>query len=396
MQGNIIGQSGMFVNDSLFPIYQQLNQPIEYNGIWIKTEDNLKDVYFQTDDVRDYEFINDLPYDFDGGRATSIGSDIYLFGGEDDYNNNAYKYNSIEGTYTKLSNIPTLGLTNRPAISSKNEIYIINDQDTIYKYNISEDTYTALHSISPTSAEGCAVTLIEDNIYIFGSSNYDYSKNATVYNITNNEETSLEDIPNEFNNGSAIAINENEIMLLGVDGANNTYGIYKYNISENEYYIDKAILGDVPSNAKINNFSYIIEETLSSYKKPLLTKYGLNNNSFYQYGESCKDLLGTNLSFLQVVNANNDLYLLSNIKLYKAKIIAGYKGDGIYVISQETSLSKDLDVNNVLDVKKIVNEEEQDILVYIGDGTSWKLLNGSDTTQNTNALQYALNFKGEN
>ena len=394
MQGNIIGQSGMFVNDSLFPIYQQLNQPIEYNGIWIKTEDNLKDVYFQTDDVRDYEFINDLPYDFDGGRATSIGSDIYLFGGEDDYDNNAYKYNSIEGTYTKLSNIPTLGLTNRPAISSKNEIYIINNEDKIYKYNISEDTYTELSSIPLTGAEGCAVTLIEDNIYIFGSSEQDKNKRAIIYNITNNEETSLEDIPNEFNDGSAIAINDNEIILLGVSG-NNTHGIYKYNISENEYYIDKVILGDVPSNAKINNFSYIIEETLSSYKEPLLTKYGLKNNSFYQYGESCKDLLGTNLSFLQVVNANNDLYLLSNIKLYKAKIVADYKGDGIYVISQETSLSKDLDVNNVLDVKKIVNEEEQDIIVYVGDGESWKLLNGSDITQNTNALQYALSFKEE-
>lgn len=395
MQGNIIGQSGMFVNDSLFPIYQQLNQPIEYNGIWIKTEDNLKDVYFQTDDVRDYEFINDLPYDFDGGRATSIGSDIYLFGGEDDYDNNAYKYNSIEGTYTKLSNIPTLGLTNRPAISSKNEIYIINNEDKIYKYNISEDTYTELSSISLTGAEGCAVTLIEDNIYIFGSSEQDNNKRAIIYNITNNEETSLEYIPNEFNNGSAIAINENEIMLLGVDGANNTHGTYKYNISENEYYIDKVILGDVPSNAKINNFSYIIEKTQSSYKEPLLTKYGLKNNSFYQYGESCKDLLGTSLGFLQAVNANNDLYLLSNIKLYKAKIVADYKGDGIYVISQETSLSKDLDVSNVLDVKKIVNEEEQDIIVYVGDGESWKLLNGSETTQNTNALQYALSFKEE-
>ena len=398
MQGNIIGQSGMFVNDSLFPIYQQLNQPIEYNGIWIKTEDNLKDVYFQTDDVRDYEFINDLPYDFDGGRATSIGSDIYLFGGEDDYNNNAYKYNSIEGTYTKLSNIPTLGLTNRPAISSKNEIYIINDEDDIYKYNISEDTYTALHSISPTSAEGCAVTLIEDNIYIFGSSNYDYSKNATVYNITNDEETKLADIPNYFEGGSAIAINENEIMLLGVDGDNNTYGIYKYNISENEYYIDKAMLGNVPSNTKINDFSYILEETFmnTQFNIPILTKYGLKNNSIYQYGESCKSLKESNNEFFQVVNANNDLYILTDLKLYKAKIVADYKGDGIYVILQETSLAKDLDVSNILDVKKIVNEEEQDILVYIGDGTSWKLLNGSDTTQNTNALQYALNFKGEN
>lgn len=398
MQGNIIGQSGMFVNDSLFPIYQQLNQPIEYNGIWIKTEDNLKDVYFQTDDVRDYEFINDLPYDFDCGRATSVGSDIYLFGGEDDYDNNAYKYNSIEGTYTKLSNIPTLGLTNRPAISSKNEIYIINNQDIIYKYNISEDTYTALHSISPTSAEGCAVTLIEDNIYIFGSSNYDYSKNATVYNITNDEETKLADIPNYFEGGSAIAINENEIMLLGVDGDNNTYGIYKYNISENEYYIDKAMLGNVPSNTKINDFSYILEETFmnTQFNIPILTKYGLKNNSIYQYGKSIKTLTENNNQFFQVANANNDLYILTDLKLYKAKIVADYKGDGIYVISQETSLSKDLDVSNILDVKKIVNEEEQDIIVYVGDGESWKLLNGSETTQNTNALQYALNFKGEN
>lgn len=72
------------------------------------------------------------------------------------------------------------------------------------------------------------------------------------------------------------------------------------------------------------------------------------------------------------------------------------KGDGIYIISQETSLAKDLDVNNILDVKKIVDEEEQDILVYVGDGESWKLLNGSDVAQNNNTLEYVLSFKEEN
>ena len=110
MQGNIIGQSGMFVNDSLFPIYQQLNQPIEYNGIWIKTEDNLKDVYFQTDDVREYEEVNDLPYDINLGCVTSIGLEIYIFGGSrgNEFANNAYKYNTVEKTYTKLADIPSI------------------------------------------------------------------------------------------------------------------------------------------------------------------------------------------------------------------------------------------------------------------------------------------------
>lgn len=401
MQGNIIGQSGMFVKDSLFPIYQQLNQPVEYNGIWIKTEDNLKDVYFQTDDVRDYELINDLPYDFDGGRATSIGSDIYLFGGAESSNlaQNAYKYNSIEKTYTKLANIPSAHYFDEGAIVLIDEdIYLVGIRSigsgyVIHKYSPINNTYTNIMSMY--NFEGGTATVINNDIYCFGSENK--RQTAIKYNISSKESTALRNIPGDFFYGSAIAINENEIMLLGVDGRNNTHGTYKYNISENKYYIDKVILGKAPSNTKINNFSYVLEKSFVSteYNVPILTKYGLKNNSIYQYGESCKSLKGSNNGFFQVVNANNDLYILTDLKLYEAKIIAGYKGDGIYVISQETFLSKDLDVKNVLDVKKIVDGEEQDILVYIGDGTSWKLLNGSDTTQNTNALQYALNFKEE-
>lgn len=400
MQGNIIGGSGINLNNSLFPIYQQLVEPSEKKGLWIKSDENIKDVYFQTDDVRDYELINDLPYNFNRGKATSIGSNIYLFGGEDDYDNNAYKYNSIEGTYSKLSDVPPLGLTDRTAISSKSEIYIINNNDELYKYNISEDTYTKLStSIYFRNTKGCGAVLIEDNIYVFGSSETDYNNRAMKYNITNDERTLLEYIPNGFSAGSAIAINDNEIILLGVGGINNTYGIYKYNISENEYYIDRVLLGYVRSNTKINNFAYIIERisTTSEYYKPILTKYNLKNNSFYQYGKTCVSLEGNYYDTFQVANANNDLYVLTDLKLYKAKIVADYKGDGIYVISQETSLSKELDVNNILDVKKIVNEEEQqNVIAYIGDGESWKLLNSSDVAQNNNTLEYALSFKEEN
>ncbi len=404
MQGNIIGQSGMFVNDSLFPIYQQLNQPIEYNGIWIKTEDNLKDVYFQTDDVRDYEFINDLPYDFDCGRATSVGSDIYLFGGEDDYSHNAYKYNTIEKMYTKLADVPESnildsGLTDGAVVSTDAEIYItVTSKNDIYKYDIFTDIYTKICDAMWNNCTNCSMVLIGNYLYIFGSSESEYNQKACKYSIIDGTATLLEDIPDAFTNGSTVAINENEIALFSVSGENTSYGLYKYNITEDSYYKDRIIIGKTPSNTKINNFAYMLEDDFvpTSYNRPILTKYGLKNNSFYQYGESCEDIAGISSNFLQIANANNDLYLVSDVKLYKAKIVADYKGNGIYVISQETSLSKDLDINNVLDVKKIVNEEEQDIIVYVGDGESWKLLNGSDTTQNTNALQYALNFKGEN
>lgn len=207
MQGNIIGQSGMFVNDSLFPIYQQLNQPIQYNGIWIKTEDNLKDVYFQTDDVRECEEVNSLPYniahlgnDISHGCAASVGSDIYLFGGEendDDDNLKAYKYDSIEKTYTKLTNIPNPGLDYGAVVSTGSDIYLTVSND-IYKYDISTDTYTDIGHILYTRLEGCAMVLIDGIIYIFGSSNADDNQQAIKYDIENELETVLEDIPSSF------------------------------------------------------------------------------------------------------------------------------------------------------------------------------------------------------
>ncbi len=195
--------------------------------------------------------------------------------------------------------------------------------------------------------------------------------------------------------GSAIAINENEIALLGVydnTGGGGRGNLYLYNTSEDKYLQKRNLLGKASSYAKINKLPYLTEEYIYNSSPSIVTKYNIDNGSLYQYG---KVINNNSENIKEIASANNDLYLLSDAKLYKANIVVDYKGDGIYVISQETSLAKDLDVSNILDVKKIVNEEEQDILVYIGDGTSWKLLNGSDTTQNTNALQYALNFKGE-
>ena len=398
MQGNIIGQSGMFVNDSLFPIYQQLNQPIEYNGIWIKTEDNLKDVYFQTDDVREYEEVNDLPYDINLGCVTSIGLEIYIFGGSrgNGFANNAYKYNTVEKTYTKLADIPSMyGIESGNIAVIDNEVYIAYNpgSDYVYvyieKYNPFSDEYTTISTNGPNYFNVGSMTAVKGDLYLFGSSARDNRKRAYKYSITDNELTGLRDMPGGLNGGSVVGINKNEICLFGVYASSiydDTY-LYKYNITENNYYEGSQIISGASSCATINKAVYLLMQD------KLVTKYNMENDSLYQYGKTFSD---NSENIEEIANANDDLYLLSSNKLYKAKIVADYKGDGIYVISQTTSLSKDLDVSNILDVKKIVNGEEQDILVYVGDGESWKLLNGTDITQNTNALQYALSFKEEN
>ena len=199
-----------------------------------------------------------------------------------------------------------------------------------------------------------------------------------------------------FIHGSAVVVNEDEICLFGVNGTNNSFGLYKYSITENEYSADRVLIGNNSSNAIINNYAYLLEDDASiNFISQIVSKYSIKNNTLYQYDKRINYIDDSKITILQIVNANNDLYLLTDSKLYKAKIVADYKDDGIYVISQETSIYKDLDISNILDVKKIVDGEEQDILVYIGDGASWKLLHGSNTTQTTNALQYALSFKEE-
>lgn len=402
MQGNIIGQSGMSVNNSLFPIYQQLNQPSDYYGIWIKSDENIKNIYFQTDASREMEVINELPYIFRNGRAISINTDIYLFGGAESSNlaQNAYKYNSIEKTYTKLANIPSAHYFDEGAIVLIDEdIYLVGIRSIgsgyeIHKYSPINNTYTNIMSMY--NFERGTATVINNDIYCFGSYEENNRQTAIKYNISSKESTSLSNIPENFYYGSAVAISKNEIILFGVDDANSRSNSYKYNVTEDEYYLNKPILGDVPAICKINKVVYLIENpSLYVSGRRELGKYYIKYNSIYQYGENF--VLADSADWLgQLVNINNDLYALSDKKLYKFNTIFSYDGDGIYISMQDLSIYKNIDINNVLEVKKIINQEEQTVIVYVGDGNSWKLLNANNSAQNTNTLQYTLSFEEEN
>lgn len=75
-----------------------------------------------------------------------------------------------------------------------------------------------------------------------------------------------------------------------------------------------------------------------------------------------------------MVTINNKLYGLGNDKLFLLDNKISNKNNGIYIITNNSTISKNMDIKSIVDTKKISNGEEQEIETYIGDGTEWKKL----------------------
>ena len=321
-----------------------------------------------------------------------------FFGGKEDFAKNAYKYNPAKKMYTKLTNA-TFDIINGRLAVKDNKIYIaitsnVLDSLDLYEYNPATGVYTKLGNEATYSFKEGSVCVVKNDVFVFGSSLSGDENKAVKYNLTEGTWTTLEQLPDNFYNGSAIVIDEDEIDLIGVDDVNNTVSIYKYNILENEYNKISVLLGKTWLNTVINKFAYLGINKTTSVPENILLKYNKQIKSIYQYGD--KIIIGSNDIITGFAGVKKDIYYLTKTALYKADIELNYEEDGLYVILQDVNISKNIDIKNILDVKKIKNEEKQDILVYVGDGESWTLLNSDIPEQTDNSLQYILNFKGGN
>lgn len=168
-----------------------------------------------------YIQLTNPPYSIGYGSIATVGTDIYLFGGNSGgsaptYGNNyAYKYDTLNDTYTQLANIP-YNFRNGSATSVGTDIYLFGgyssasphpgvDYNYTYKYNTLTDTYTRLTNI-PSPFYGGSVVNVGNNIYLFGSGDTNsvsddvsYSRHAYKYDILNNSYTRLTNIPYIFN-----------------------------------------------------------------------------------------------------------------------------------------------------------------------------------------------------
>lgn len=381
MQGNILGQSGSSVNNSLFPIYQQTTEPYKKFGVWIKNSEIIKNLYFQNDIEREEVEEATLPYTNIGNRMVAVGNNIYLFGSggysEHEKQKYAYKYDTIEKEFTKLTDIP-FWFIDGAAISIGTDIYLFGTRSSLgvktaaYKYDTLSNAYTKLTSF-PIDIYQQAITNIGEDIYFFGSgrsaSDGDYNEGAYKYNIKYNTYTQLANIQlgiykYTMSNGCAISADTSNIRIFPVS-VSSDFSVLNYNILENNYTEITRCYGLLESITKLANKAYVISNPSDGV---LLLKFDAKTNSFYQYTELTQIIN-------EIVSANKKLYGVTTDKLYLLKNKIQNKGDGLYIVTNEDMLSKDMSMESILDVKKIVDGEEQELEVYIGDGEKWNLLN---------------------
>ena len=165
------------------------------------------------------------------------------------------------------------------------------------------------------------------------------------------------------------------LILNGVDQEKGYQNVYKYDTILNEYTKINGNCSTYGSVTKIDKMIYLLAKEPSiispsdSYLNAIL-KYDAHKNIFYKYAifdESINAIFNVNNQLYLVRNGNKDLYLLKN-KIQD-------EGDGIYIITNNNVLSKNMSMQSIVDVVKIKNGEEQTVETYVGDGTEWKKLN---------------------
>ena len=192
--------------------------------------------------------MTNVPYKLnDKSSIISIGSIIYLFGGDDDTVKTAYKYDTSSDTYTQLADIP-YNFYCGSAIAIGTDIYLLGGNYTQYnyKYNTLTDSYTEMSPLPPINATKLpsafnkfTVTSMGTNIYIIGNfdSSYLIIKYDTItdkYSITNNSLKSS--LYYSFN------INDDIFIITGT------------NITTSDpYYIEFDVYKLIPNSSKYVN-----------------------------------------------------------------------------------------------------------------------------------------------
>lgn len=175
-----------------------------------------------------YTRLSDVPFNSHRSTASVIGTDIYIFGSSVSPNNQAYKYDTLTDTYTKLANVP-YNASNSSSVAYKNSIYIFGGSGgatNTYKYDINTNSYTKLANMKYDLSVGKAA-IIGDTVYLFGlGAGYIYTEK---YNITTNTHTTLRNTSQGMSKCLAIPVGD-YIYIIG-SSYNSTAGktCYKFN-----------------------------------------------------------------------------------------------------------------------------------------------------------------------
>lgn len=213
-----------------------------------------------------YTRLTDIPYNF-SGNLIYINGYIYLIGGGSNYYEMT-RYNIENNSYTILTDIPYP--VNHASITSVGtDIYLFGGEGNsiwtdwytkAYKYNTLTDTYTQLQDLSGGTFRGCAVTVGTD-IYLFdGERTW---KSLYKYNTLTNSCVKLgnKTIPLYCEESRAFYFNGDIYLLLG----QNETSVYKYSIDNNTFTLiensENSSFGKYRIACMKDNIIYVVQQT---------------------------------------------------------------------------------------------------------------------------------------
>ncbi len=403
MIGPIVGTTGASKNP--FPIYQQLNEPTRKEGIWVKTTKKVKDIYVShKHEPRrgQYKQLTDVPCDYDKKGTVAIGTDIYIFSTD----KSAYKYDTLTGIYTRLTDLPYVLCGQSVAIGT--DIYLFCVDRLVFKYDTLTNTYSQLANTPHYYIDTASIIAVGTDIYMFGGSDNYHS--AHKYDTLTNKYTTLKDYPNSQGlcYCEIIAV-ENSIYLFGNGYYNYGKEAYKYDIPTNTYkhYTmptdliagDAILIGTniyILANDKACKFNTVTETfTMVSKSGEVgfvnavkvgtdICLFGSHANTSYQQAYNLNTLTDT---FEQLVDIpygfegniiviGDVIYLIENY--WSSRKLSSFKlniEDGIYLhLDIDNSANIEKLFENVLAVYVFENNEKQNLETYVGDGTKWNKL----------------------
>ena len=298
-------------------LFIQIEEPDIKNGIWVKTNkqyENKITVQKALQDTGEYTKMIDIPKSLSTGACISIGTDIYIF----THDNGVYKYDTLTGTYTTLSNIPGGGYFADGCIAAVDKnIYllsnnIMNRADSFRKYDTLTNTYENYADYLPYECYNGAAVSIGTDIYILGGGGSSTTRKYNYkYDTLTNTSIALTPLPYEFTMGCAVAIGT-DIYILGSGTGNYSNYLYKYDTLANSY-------------VRLTNLPYSFYNGTAVAVGTDIYMFGgvtANNQSAYKYDtltDSYTQLTNTPIvmSNGSAVSVDTDIYIFGRTNNYK-------------------------------------------------------------------------------
>lgn len=303
-------------------IFISETEPTTKEGIWIKSNTELKEIIYDKPRTEKYIRIKNIPEQLKDIRGIEYNEIIYIIGINKNNIPVIYGYDYKIDDYEKLYelNLNSLG-SNTLAINSL--LYFIGgsyDPNTIYSYDINNNISHYVKDLPYSFWDGAA-TNIDDTIYLFGSRYSQYGNYA--YKYKSGTFTRLKDIPFNCYGSQAISIGTNIYIFGSKDNLYNDK-IYKYDTINNLYTFitttpfkcyDYKICTDGIKNIylmkdedfyifninskqinKVSNLPYLFNG-LNAYINKDIYIFGSNNKNFNQYAYKIKRVKNIYMAF---------------------------------------------------------------------------------------------------